>query len=337
MKRKLASIQMVTGVNAIPDADRIEVCDVLGWHVVVKKDAFKVGEKVVYFEVDSCLPKNPNLYGDLEANNYRVKTMKFRGQISQGFVKKLSELNLPNTLEVGTDVTETLNVKKYQLPDEYECNGGVVTGVLPGYVHKSSEIRIQTLPELLVEYRGIRCYETEKLDGTSASFSIRDLDYKICSHDKEVSKDLDSCYSFINKKLLMEEKVRSLGRNLAIQGEICGPGICKNRYGFTNYEFFVFDIFDADTYSHLPIKEMLDICKDLHLQTVPYLKDDFILPGTVDELVEASKGISVFNKVKREGIVVRSYEDLRNLDRKYDLDRISFKVINPEYSLKREN
>lgn len=336
MARKLASVQIITGKRPIEGADRIETVNVLGWHVVTQKETYKIGDKVVYFEVDSCVPKEKSLYPDLEVNNYRVKTMKFRGQVSQGFIKKLDELGLSPEIEVGTDVTELLGVKKYELPDEY-VNSGIVTGYLPGYVHSSSETRIQTIPELLDKYKGTRCWITEKMDGTSASFSLRDNDYKVCSHDKEVSKELDSCYAYINKTLNMEDKVKSLHRNLAIQGEICGPTICKNRYGFANYRFFVFDIFDADTYEHLPMSEVYDICKKLKLDTVPVITDNFILPASVDELVEASKGISKYNKVKREGIVIRSYDEIRNLDRKYDLSRLTFKVINPEYSLKRGN
>lgn len=337
MERKLASVQIITGKNEIPNADRIEVVNVLGWHVVVPKGVYNIGEKVVYFEVDSCLPKNETLYGDLAGNNYRVSTKKFRGQVSQGFIKKISEVGISEDIPEDTDVTKILGITKYELPDEYECQG-CVTGIHPGYVHKSHELRIQTIPEILELYKGTRCYITEKMDGTSASFSLRDDDYKICSHDKEVSKKMNSCYSYINDVLHMEDKVRSLKRNIAIQGEICGPNICSNRYKFDNYKFFVFDIFDSDTYSHLEMNEVYEICSRLGLVTVPIISDNFILPGTVDELVEASKGISVYNdKIKREGIIVRPYKDIRNLDIKYGIDRLSFKVINPEYSLKRGN
>ena len=54
--RKLASIQKIKAVMPIPDADRLELVQVLGWKCVGGKDEFRVGDMVVYFEIDSFLP-----------------------------------------------------------------------------------------------------------------------------------------------------------------------------------------------------------------------------------------------------------------------------------------
>jgi len=54
--RKLASIQTIVDIQPIPKSDYLERVTVLGWHCVVKKDEFKVGDKIVYVEVDSILP-----------------------------------------------------------------------------------------------------------------------------------------------------------------------------------------------------------------------------------------------------------------------------------------
>ena len=53
--RKLATIQTIKDIRPIPDADAIEVAKVMGWEVVIKKNEYKVGDKVVYFEIDSYL------------------------------------------------------------------------------------------------------------------------------------------------------------------------------------------------------------------------------------------------------------------------------------------
>lgn len=55
--RKLATIQRVLSLNPIPDADAIEVAQVLGWKVVVKKGEFNVNDLVVYCEIDSLMPE----------------------------------------------------------------------------------------------------------------------------------------------------------------------------------------------------------------------------------------------------------------------------------------
>ena len=93
MARKLASVQYVHDVWPIEGADRVEAIGVLGWKCVAKKGEFKVGDWCVYFEIDSFLPvderfeflratsyKNSDLLGE----GFRLKTQRFRGQISQG-------------------------------------------------------------------------------------------------------------------------------------------------------------------------------------------------------------------------------------------------------------
>ena len=94
-KRKLASIQVISEIFPIPGADSIEGAKVLGWQVVVaKKDGFKVGDKVIYLEIDSVCPARP-WSQFLEKCKYRIKTVRLRKQLSQGLVLPLSVLNSP--------------------------------------------------------------------------------------------------------------------------------------------------------------------------------------------------------------------------------------------------
>ena len=115
--RKLASIQKILMVDPIPNADNIEVVTVLGWKVVVRKsEGFKKDDVVVYVEIDSLFPKEPQ-YEFLKNSNYRIKTAKFRGQISQGLVLPLT--SLPNggaDLHEGDEVTDLLGITKYEPP-----------------------------------------------------------------------------------------------------------------------------------------------------------------------------------------------------------------------------
>ena len=54
--RQLVTIQRVKTVRSIENADNIEVADILGWHVVVKKGEFKEGDLCVYGEIDTIFP-----------------------------------------------------------------------------------------------------------------------------------------------------------------------------------------------------------------------------------------------------------------------------------------
>jgi RNA ligase (TIGR02306 family) len=109
----LASVQVITNIQPIPDADSIEVADVLGWKVVVaKKDNFKVGDKVVYIQIDTIAPETPQ-FDFLRERKYRVRTIKLRKQISQGLIIPLPKGNFKE----GQDVTDLIGIKKYEKPD----------------------------------------------------------------------------------------------------------------------------------------------------------------------------------------------------------------------------
>lgn len=180
--RKLASVQRIRSVEPIEGADRIELVKVLGWQCVAKKGQFKAGDDCVYFEIDSFLPVKPefeflrgNSYknSELLGEGFRLRTMKFRGQISQGLVLPISivEENGWHGLPEGTDVTELLEVRKWEIP-EMATNGGTVIGSRPHSIPYTDETRIQAEPELLQEFAGLPYYISTKMDGSSHSISL---------------------------------------------------------------------------------------------------------------------------------------------------------------------
>ena len=111
--RKLATIQKIVELNPIPKADAIECAKVLGWEIVVKKGEFKIGDSVVYIEIDSIVPDKPE-FEFLRDRKFRVKTIKLRGQISQGICFPLNILPQGKYKE-GDDVTDILKISKYLL------------------------------------------------------------------------------------------------------------------------------------------------------------------------------------------------------------------------------
>ena len=116
--RKLASIREISEVKPIKNADRIEVCVVDGWEVVCKVNEFKPGDRVVYIEIDSIVP-DCKTFEFLRDRKFRVKTIKLRGQVSQGLIMPMDILP-PRTYKVGEDVTDILNIKKYDPQDDKE-------------------------------------------------------------------------------------------------------------------------------------------------------------------------------------------------------------------------
>ena len=121
MERKLAHIEIIESLTSIQGADKIEVAQVLGWQCVVKKDEFKVGEKIIYIEVDSIVPEKPE-FEFLRDRKFRIKTIKLKGQVSQGLVLPLKFLNGGyvdhRSYSIGEDVTQRLGIVKYLSPSE---------------------------------------------------------------------------------------------------------------------------------------------------------------------------------------------------------------------------
>ena len=124
----------------------------------------------------------------------------------------------------------------------------------------------------------------------------------------------------------------ALGYSLSLQGELIGMGVQGNKYKLSNLQFKLFNIFDIDKREYLCYADFISVAKELGLNTVPIISESYLLPKTVDELVEYSKGKSLLNKdTPKEGIV------LRPLIEEYEPDlhsRLSFKCINPDFLLK---
>ena len=118
--RKLASIQRILEVQDIEGKDRIGLATVLGWHVIVNKAEVKAGDLAVYFEIDSVLDKTNPVFAFMEKRNYRVKTLKMAGVVSQGLVMPLSAFPMLSNVKEGDDVTEALKVVKFEVNDEIE-------------------------------------------------------------------------------------------------------------------------------------------------------------------------------------------------------------------------
>jgi len=337
MARKLASIQKILDIQPIPDADRIELATVLGWKVVVRKGEFAVGELVVYFEIDSVLPfeewseflRNK----DKPEKPIRLKTKKMRGQVSQGLCMPLSildnDIKKYDDLE-GEDVTEALGVVKYEPPVSARMSGQV-RGAFPGHLPKTDEERIQSSPALLDELRGLHCMSTVKCDGTSVTFAkvSEDEPIHVCSRNLSL-EDGDNVYWDMFRKYNIEEILNSLDGLYAIQGEIVGPGIQKNRMGLDEVQLMVFDVRNVKAGRYLEPENLMAFC-DIHNLIMVPIDCDFVFDHTVEELLEMAKGKYPTNNHEREGIVIRP---LNNTYSPTLSGRLSVKVINNEYLVK---
>ncbi|MFP2913377.1 RNA ligase (ATP) [Pyxidicoccus sp. 3LFB2] len=333
MERKLVSIQRIDHLEPIPGADNILKARVMGWDVVVKKGEFTPGDACVFFEIDSLLPEGQPWAEFLRPRGFRVKTARLRGVLSQGLALPTSILpgEVPGP---GTDVHAALGVVKFEpaLPDTRE-----VAGPFPGQVPRTDEIRLQSALGVLDELRGHDFFVTTKLDGTSATF-FRTLEGELvaCSRNWALRRGENPVWNMADRYSL--DTVLPPG--FAVQGELCGPGIQKNRLGLTEKDLFIFSVHDTRTGRFLPHAEFITFCAEHGLRTVPV---EHVVTGeaartfdhSLEHYLELARGLYPGTKNRKEGIVVRSL--VERLSPTLAGGRLSFKVINNDFLLKDED
>lgn len=342
--RKLASIQKIKNIEPIENADAIEKATILGWNVVVKKGEFKPGDFCIYFEIDSLLPDEPK-YEFLKKTSWnsryekiRLKSIRLRGVISQGLALPLTsfpDINWTSYSE-GDDLTELFGIEKYEPIIPASLGGDVNKFTWP--ISKTDEERIQSNPdEYIASITGKPYYITIKLDGTSASFMLAkngggEIEFHVCSRNYSIRYKEDNTLWNIAKKYDIEKKLKdyflATGDMLAIQGEICGPGIQSNKLNLSEHELFVFNVIDVEERRKLSFDRSWTMFSNIPF--VPILEEGKEFPyTTLDELLELAKGKykehfpSAVAKQDREGIVIRTNDQ-----------SVSFKVINNDFLLK---
>lgn len=342
MTRSLARIVKVIDLQPIPNADKIERATVEGWNVVVQKGLYQRGDRAVYFEIDSLLPRchwSDFLFKPGDASNtYRLRTVRLRGVLSQGLLVPLIEVFPPfsvATLTTGDNVTERLRIEKYERPIPAQL-AGLAKGNFPNFLRKTDEVRLQSNIGLLDELKGMSLDELDirlKYDGTSFTAYKHDGVFGVCSRNLELKRTDGNAYWEMAEHLCMPEEMAD---GTAIQGELCGPGIQGNKLGLSSIKLFIFDCWkiregmykpglpDPSYPENQPVKGR-DRAAFVQKAVVTHK------PETLDDWLALANMQQYPNGTPAEGIVVRAkdgrYSPTLN-------SRLSFKVISNEFLLK---
>lgn len=286
--RKLASVRKISEIQPIDGADLIVRVKVDDWYCVALKTEFTVGDLCVYFEIDSFIPIIPQVehlraraykkMGDREG--VRVKTIKLRGQISQGLALPIHKFfdmfagskfdegqELSEYFHVGNDVSELIGVEKYEQPIPAELNGKV-KGNFPSFIKKTDQERCQNIGNIIFNDNKDTTYEsTLKLDGTSFT-GFRHIDNDgVCGRNWQLQMDEWNANNALVRLYVdsnMQSALQTYGKNIAVQGEFMGPKIQGNREGLTAYTLFVFDIYDIDKQCQLSADARRDTLQALY-------------------------------------------------------------------------
>ncbi len=322
---KLATIETVVEVRPHPNADRLELATVLGWQTVIKKGEFAAGEKVVFVPIDTILPKAPWSEFLADRKNpeklIRLRTVKLRGQFSQGLALPLTVLpECVQGWQVGADVGGELGVKKFEKEIPAQLSG-VAKGNFPRHLApKTDEDNALSNPDLVAEVLQHPVTITQKLDGSSCTIIVKDGAIEhVCSRNLSLVESETNSFWRAARKLKL---ARFSG---VIQGELMGPGIQGNQLELLEPELFVFQI--RDEFGWRDQEELDRLCEWLGAKFVPVLFEDVrgLNLGYLQDLADEQV---LFNGKSAEGIVVRP-----TIPRDYvgEGRPLGFKVINRNY------
>ena len=337
---KLAEIQTINEITPIEGADRIMLAKVQGWSSVIKKDDFNVGDRIIFVPIDTVL--QPELWNSfLQSKSdptapIRVKTVRLRGQVSQGLIFPLSILPDPFfEHEIGTDVAHLIGVTKYEKPIPAHLDGQVVGDFPTHLVSKTDEDNLKSNIEVLDELKEADFVEaTLKIDGTSATY-IKEIDgtFRVCSRNLEL-KDMESNVHWQMARKYDIEK--NLVPGNCIQGEIAGPGIQGNPAGFSEVSFFAFNVINLG--NRKPIqRDSWFIGMSLIRNIIPdvprvrlFDKETFSAMS-VDDLQQWVNEITYQNNKPAEGLVFRGIKDNKIMYSQKLQKMLSVKIINQNY------
>lgn len=329
-----------------PNADRLDLAKVEGIDIqfVVGRDQYTIGSDVVYFPIDSILQDDLitflGLTGKLSGKNKnRIRTIKIRDEISQGFVcdySKIMDFINSNKLELkyigeDFDLTETLGVIKYE-PEEIPCYCGSLvplpTGV-PVYDIESVE-KYQNAVDILMN---TPCYISEKCEGSNWSLTIDDRDViHVCQRNYEIKENDSGEHMFwkVARRDGWIDMIKTLkadlnAKQVTLRGEFLGGGVQGNYYELKDHKVLLFD-------AMIDFKYMDAKCF-LHTfpqhKCVPTLAFEMTLKDWLNgaSIADASNGKSKLIDKLREGIVVKPIVEMSDPK----LHRVIFKKRSPEY------
>lgn len=314
----LSYVGKIAEIRSIPDAERIEsavvVCGAGGkWQGCVQKGEFSPGDKCNVFLQDAILPEVA-VYEHMRKHKFRVKMCRF--------LKTPSEVLITPAYydgEIGDEISDRVGVVKYEKEIPISMTGET-KGVFPAFIPKTDELNFQAIPDLLTAIHGKRFYATIKYDGTSSTFYHNSGEVGCCSRNWEKKIEAPHVYSFIDKKYRITNQLAMLG-NYAIQGEIIGPGIQKNRLGLKDPEIRVFDIWDIDNRRYFEFWEIEELCAGMRIPVARVVTPGIWAMTDFDQMRKFAEQ-AYPNGKPAEGVVVRTCDTN---------PRISFKIINLLY------
>lgn len=339
-RENLAQVMQIANLEAIVNRDRIETCVVGGYRGIVEKGLHNIDNWVVVFRYDSILPERP-IFEFMRQFKFRVKSKKFNipdnpAIYSQVIILPIdlveTEYGITLPREESYECASLLEIKKYIPKASGESTSfGIMKpkGDFPSeIISKTDEVNVASKIRLINELKDLPYYISVKVDGSSFTAIKKDEDVTVCSRNLQIQEcEGNKFWEAANKYDL--KNIIKYNNGLGIQGELCGPGIQKNKLGLSEVDLFVFNIIDLSTRRRIHIDDQIKFCERHGLKHVDIVEFGDSFNYTYDELIAkiiTQKYVNTENPI--EGYVIRPKEDFFS---KTIQGSFSFKLMNPEY------
>jgi RNA ligase (TIGR02306 family) len=358
-----ATIEIIKAIIPHPNADRLEIAQILGFECVTQKGLYDAGEKIVYIRPDAVLPLEQWTNDYRKYSPVRIKAAKLRGSWSEGIIVPFEILPLDvieklNKMKVGDDVSELLKVTHHvePVPQNEDAKGG-----MPFNIPKTDEERVENLKEHRIPY-GENVDISLKIDGQSSSYYY-DIDSKrfgMLSRREEMKSRYDknnwfhglfikfvlkypyfkkflkprNNYDFVCEKYELKTKLIEFCEknkvSLVIRGEIYGDGLqanSNNPHGVTSYGVVQPNDRYWAMYSVYLIKERRYAEKG-DIYYYPNVASAMKLPAI--PMVESNVPLTV-EKIKHYSSDIKTLNNLPFEGVVVKTEKTSFKIINKHY------
>lgn len=269
-----------------------------------------------------------------------MKTVKLKGQYSAGLLLPMSIVG--NSFSEGDEVSELLGIEKWVAPASVSISGDAAGNFPTMLISKTDEMNIRSEPEAVLEansnvlFKDTPMVVTLKCDGSSGTFISKDDTFRVCSRNLELKETESNVFWQVARKYKLQEKLQNAGVNMAIQGEVCGPGIQGNPMKLSELTFFAFQMKDLSTNKWVSWDHFADFCELNHIPHVKELYRFYVNeePLSIDRLQEIANNAKYDNgRTNAEGIVVRPARPIPSaaLQKSW----WSLKVMNQPYDMKK--
>lgn len=324
-----ATVEKILSVKNHPNADRLDLVQVLGYQCVTQKEMYKENDIIIYIRPDAILPEEDWATEYRKYSPKRIKAVRLRNEWSEGIIVPIELVKsfLPDILTVGQDVSELLNVKHYEPPVPQQLDA---RGLLPYNIPKTDEKRWEELMNKLPFNDKIDV--TLKVDGQSwsAYYNLETDDFGVLSRNLEYKIECQNNYTNLVFKHDIQNKLINYCKennvSLCIRGESYGEGIqsLKNNYHSKLEKnlalFSVYNITEKKYERKGSKFYFINVAKDLNLPTVEILENDVLL--TQELINKYSVELTAINDNPFEGVVIQHSD-------------MSFKIINKDYDSKK--